>query len=204
MDQPLVSAGQADHVSYLLSDEAVGSGAVPASFDDVEESAYYADAVRWAVNSGVTKGTSDRLFSPDDGCTRGQAVTFLWRAAGSPEPKSAADPFSDVKTDEYYYKAVLWAVENGITKGTSATEFSPDELCTRSQIVTFLHRYEKSPAHPDGTNPFRDVRAGDYFFDAVLWAVGEGITKGTSETEFSPDDVCTRGQIVTFLFRDKT
>ncbi|MBQ6676434.1 MAG: S-layer homology domain-containing protein [Clostridia bacterium] len=204
MDQPLVSAGQADHVTYILSDEAVGSGAVPASFDDVEDGAYYANAVKWAVNCGVTKGTTDRLFSPDAGCTRGQAVTFLWRASGSPEPKSSDGPFSDVISAEYYYKAVLWAVENGITKGTSGTEFSPDDLCTRGQIVTFLYRYEKSPTPSSGTNPFGDVKSGDYFFDAVLWAVKEGITKGTSETEFSPGDTCTRGQIVTFLFRDKT
>ena len=156
------------------------------------------------MNCGVTKGTTDRLFSPDAGCTRGQAVTFLWRASGSPEPKSADDPFSDVISAEYYYKAVLWAVENGITKGTSGTEFSPDDLCTRGQIVTFLYRYEKSPTPSSGTNPFGDVKSGDYFFDAVLWAVKEGITKGTSETEFSPGDTCTRGQIVTFLFRDKT
>ncbi len=203
MDQPLSSAGHSDHVTYLLSDEPIGSGTTSASFDDVESGAYYANAVKWAVLNGVTKGTSERLFSPDEGCTRGQAVTFLWRAAGSDEPKSANNPFSDVKTDDYYYKAVLWAVENGITKGTSETEFSPDEFCTRGQIVTFLYRYEKSPAL-SGTNPFRDVRTDDYFFDAVLWAVKEGITKGTSETEFSPDDVCTRGHIVTFLFRYKT
>ena len=204
MDQPLVSAGQADHVTYILSDETIGAGTVTVSFDDVEESAYYADAVRWAVNYGVTKGTSDRLFSPDAGCTRGQAVTFLWRAAGSPEPKSANGPFADVSADSYFYKAVLWAVEKGITNGTSKTEFSPGKLCTRSQIVTFLYRFEKSPALSPGTNPFRDVKSGDYFFDAVLWAVKEGITNGTSKTEFSPNATCTRGQIVTFLYRNAT
>ena len=170
------------------------------SFDDVAEDTYYFDAVEWAVENGITTGTSDTTFSPDMTCTRAQAVTFLWRAAGSPEPKSNVMPFEDVAAEAYYYKAVLWAVENGITKGTSDTTFSPDADCTRAQIVTFLWRAQKSPA-AIGVNPFTDVAADAYYVDAVLWAVEEKVTKGTSETTFSPDADCTRAQIVTFLYR---
>ena len=127
-------------------------------------------------------------------------MTFLWRAAGSPAAKSSAMPFTDVKSGSYYYDAVLWAVENGITKGTSATTFSPDQNCSRAQIVTFLWRSEKSPAA--GTvNPFTDVKSDAYYADAVLWAVKEDVTKGTTATTFSPDDNCTRAQIVTFIWR---
>lgn len=204
MDQPLITAGKSDHVSYLLSDDAVGSGSSGVSFDDVPAGAYYENAVKWAVARGVTKGTAENLFSPDDGCTRGQAVTFLWRAAGSPEPKSNDNPFSDVRSGDYFFKPVLWAVENGVTLGTSKTEFSPEDTCTRGQIVTFLYRSEGSPSPGTATNPFRDVKSDDYFRDAVLWAVGKGITQGTSKTEFSPGDTCTRGQIVTFLYRNAT
>ena len=170
------------------------------SFDDVAEDTYYFDAVEWAVENGITTGTSDTTFSPDLTCTRAQAVTFLWRAAGSPEPKSNVMPFEDVAAEAYYYKAVLWAVENGITKGTSATTFSPDADCTRAQIVTFLWRAQKSPAAV-GVNPFTDVAADAYYVDAVLWAVEEKVTNGTSATTFSPDADCTRAQIVTFLYR---
>ncbi len=170
------------------------------SFDDVAENAYYFDAVEWAVKNGITTGTSDTTFSPDMTCTRAQAVTFLWRATGSPEPKSNVMPFEDVAAEAYYYKAVLWAVENGITNGTSATTFSPDAECTRAQIVTFLWRSQKSPAIT-AVNPFADVAADAYYFDAVLWAVDEKITNGTSSTTFSPDTDCTRAQIVTFLYR---
>ena len=170
------------------------------TFDDVAEDTYYFDAVEWAVKEGITTGTSDTTFSPDMTCTRAQAVTFLWRAAGSPEPKSNVMPFEDVAAEAYYYKAVLWAVENGITKGTSATTFSPDADCTRAQIVTFLWRAQKSPA-AIGVNPFTDVAADAYYVDAVLWAVEEKVTNGTSATTFSPDADCTRAQIVTFLYR---
>ena len=169
-------------------------------FVDVATGSYYEDAVDWAVESGITKGTDDTHFSPDGICTRAQAVTFLWRAAGSPAAKSAVMPFADVKAGSYYYDAVLWAVENGITKGTSETMFSPDATCSRAQIVTFLWRSQKSPAA--GTaNPFTDVKASAYYADAVLWAVKEDITKGTTNTTFSPDADCTRAQIVTFLWR---
>ena len=169
-------------------------------FVDVPEGSYYEEAVNWAVEKGITTGTDATHFSPDGICTRAQAVTFLWRAAGSPAAKSAVMPFADVKVGSYYYDAVLWAVENGITKGTSDTMFSPDATCSRAQIVTFLWRSQKSPAA--GTaNPFTDVKASAYYADAVLWAVKEGITKGTTNTTFSPDANCTRAQIVTFIWR---
>ena len=170
------------------------------SFTDVADKAYYRDAVEWAVDNGITKGTTATTFSPNATCTRAQAVTFLWRAAGSPEPETRTMPFTDIPVGSYYYDAVLWAVENGITKGTSDTTFSPNMTCTRAQIVAFLWRSEKSPAA--GTaNPFADVKSTAYYADAVLWAVKENITKGTTNTTFSPDADCTRAQIVTFLYR---
>ena len=171
-------------------------------FVDVPEGSYYEEAVNWAVEKGITTGTDATHFSPDGICTRAQAVTFLWRAAGSPAAKSAVMPFADVKVGSYYYDAVLWAVENGITKGTSETMFSPDATCSRAQIVTFLWRSQKSPAA--GTaNPFTDVKASAYYADAVLWAVKEDVTEGTTNTTFSPDADCTRAQIVTFIWRCK-
>ena len=170
------------------------------SFTDVADKAYYRDAVAWAVENGITKGTTATTFSPNATCTRAQAVTFLWRAAGSPKPETRTMPFTDVPVGSYYYDAVLWAVENGITKGTSDTTFSPNMTCSRAQIVAFLWRSEKSPAA--GTaNPFADVKSTAYYADAVLWAVKENITKGTTNTTFSPDADCTRAQIVTFLYR---
>ena len=171
-------------------------------FVDVTTGSYYEDAVDWAVENGITKGTDDTHFSPDGICTRAQAVTFLWRTAGSPKPETRAMPFTDVPVGSYYYDAVLWAVENGITKGTSDTTFSPNMTCSRAQIVAFLWRSEKSPAA--GTaNPFADVKSTAYYAGAVLWAVREDITKGTTSTTFSPDADCTRAQIVTFLWRCK-
>jgi len=171
-------------------------------FVDVATGSYYEDAVDWAVGNGITQGTDDTHFSPDGICTRAQAVTFLWRAAGSPKPETRTMPFTDVPAGSYYYDAVLWAVENDITKGTSDTTFSPNMTCTRAQIVAFLWRSEKSPAA--GTaNPFADVKSAAYYADAVLWAVKENITKGTTNTTFSPDADCTRAQIVTFLWRCK-
>ena len=171
-------------------------------FVDVATGSYYEDAVDWAVENGITQGTDDTHFSPDGICTRAQAVTFLWRAAGSAESETRAMPFTDVPVGSYYYDAVLWAVENGITKGTSDTTFSPNMTCTRAQIVAFLWRSEKSPAA--GTaNPFADVKSTAYYAVAVLWAVKENITKGTTNTTFSPDADCTRAQIVTFLWRCK-
>ena len=171
-------------------------------FVDVATGSYYEDAVDWAVGNGITQGTDATHFSPDGICTRAQAVTFLWRAAGSPKPETRTMPFTDVPAGSYYYDAVLWAVENDITKGTSDTTFSPNMTCTRAQIVAFLWRSEKSPAA--GTaNPFADVKSTAYYADAVLWAVKENITRGTTNTTFSPDADCTRLQIVTFLWRCK-
>ena len=171
-------------------------------FVDVATGSYYEDAVDWAVENGITKGTDDTHFSPDGICTRAQAVTFLWRTAGSPEPETRTMPFTDVPVGSYYYDAVLWAVENGITEGTSNTTFSPNMTCSRAQIVAFLWRSEKSPA-AGSRNPFADVKSTAYYADAVLWAVENDITKGTTNTTFSPDADCTRAQIVTFLWRCK-
>lgn len=167
-------------------------------FADVATDAYYYDAVKWAVEKGITNGVSETLFGPDQACTRAQIVTFLWRAAGSPEPKSGSS-FADVAADAYYAKAVAWAVENGITKGTSETTFHPDETCTRAQGVTFLYRaLGKLAAAQAG---FTDVAADSYYADAVNWAAENGVTNGISETLFGPDGNCTRAQIVTFLYR---
>ena len=171
-------------------------------FKDVPANAYYYEAVKWAQEKGITGGIGNGLFGPNDPCTRGQIVTFLWRAAGSPEPETRAMPFTDIPVGSYYYDAVLWAVENDITKGTNDTTFSPNMTCTRAQIVAFLWRSEKSPAA--GTaNPFADVKSTAYYADAVLWAAKEDITKGTTNTTFSPGADCTRAQIVTFLWRCK-
>ena len=171
-------------------------------FIDVPSDSYFYEVVMWAVENGVTTGISASRFDPDAICTRAQAVTFLWRAAGSPKPETRTMPFTDVPVGSYYYDAVLWAVENGITEGTSDTRFSPNATCSRAQIVAFLWRSEKSPA-ASSRNPFADVKSSAYYADAVLWAVKEDITKGTTNTTFSPDADCTRAQIVTFLWRCK-
>ena len=173
-------------------------------FVDVKQGAFYCDAVLWAVNHDpqITKGTDATHFSPNATCTRGQVVTFLWRAAGCPAPLGSKNPFADVAESAFYYKAVLWAVEKGITKGTSETTFSPNAGCTRGQVVTFLHRYESQPEPKLVVIPFTDVPQNAYYYDAVRWAVGAKVTKGTDETHFSPNAICTRGQIVTFLYRD--
>ena len=182
---------------------AVGSGTLENPFVDVEEGKFYYDPVLWAVDHEpqITKGTDATHFSPDATCTRGQVVTFLWRAMGCPEPTKNDNPFTDVKPGAFYYQAVLWAVENKITNGTSATTFSPDDGCTRGQVVTFLWRTERTPTPGSSENPFVDVTGG-FYYNAVLWAVEKNITKGTDATHFSPDKTCTRGQIVTFLYRD--
>ena len=171
------------------------------NFTDVPAGAYYADAVKWAVAEGITSGTSPTTFSPNNGCTRAQMVTFLWRAAGCPEPESDYGPFRDVPKDAYYRKAVLWAAGEGITSGTSPTTFSPNATVTRAQTVTFLWRWEGEP-EADQRSGFRDVPAGQYYSQAVSWAVEAGITNGTGTTTFSPGQTCTRAQIVTFLWRD--
>ena len=199
------AAGQSGQRVHTCSDCAYEqTETIPATgrFVDVPAGSYYEEAVIWAAGEGIANGTDQTHFSPDAFCTRAQAVTFLWRAAGSPAPKSTAMPFADVSSNRYYYNAVLWAVENGITKGTSSTAFSPDLDCSRAQMVTLLWRAEGSPA-AGGSNPFTDVATGVYYTDAVLWAAENGIVKGTSSTTFSPNAGCTRGQIVTFLWRWK-
>ena len=168
-------------------------------FYDVPNDAYFYEAVKWAVKNGITNGVGDNLFAPGQPCTRSQIVTFLWRAAGSPEPKSTAAGMTDVVPGSYYAKAVAWAVENGITTGTAEGTFSPNATCTRAQAVTFLARAQNAKA--TGKTAFSDVPADSYFADAVAWAQANGVTTGTSETTFSPDSDCTRAQIVTFLYR---
>ena len=180
-----------------------GSTTEPADetpFTDVSADSPYADAILWAAKNGVTQGKTATTFGPSDPCTRGQIVTFLWRAAGSPAAKGTATVPADVAPGSYCYDAVAWALENGITKGTTATTFSPEDPCTRGQAVTFLFRAQDGSASGAAT-AFTDVAAGSYCADAVAWAVESGVTKGTTATTFSPEDPCTRGQIVTFLFR---
>ncbi len=177
---------------------AKGAEAVP-EFDDVKPGAFYFDAVQWAVKNGITNGTGKSTFSPNTVCSRYQIVMFLWRAAGQPEAKAAVS-FADVKPGDIFYEAVQWAVERGITKGTSSTSFSPFAPCTRGQIVTFLYRSAGSPTI-SGACDFSDVSAGSFCHDAVIWASSEGITKGTSAGRFSPNEGCTRAQVVTFLYR---
>ena len=172
--------------------------AVSTGFADVPANAFFADAVKWAVDKGVTNGLTDTMFGPYEPCTRGQIITFLWRAAGSPEPKTAVS-FTDVPAGSYYAKAVAWAIENGITNGMTETMFAPDATCTRGQGVTFLYRALKGSA--GATSSFVDVPTNAFYADAVGWAVSGKVTDGTSNTTFSPDDNCTRGQIVTFLYR---
>ena len=170
-------------------------------FSDVSTTQYYATPVLWAVDRGVTKGTSETTFGPEETCTRAQIVTFLWRNAGKPTPKKQTNPFLDVAPSDYFYQAVLWASEQRITQGISRHSFGPEEGCTRGQVVTFLWRAGAMPQAPEGPNPFTDVREGQFWYDAVLWAVDSGITMGISETAFGPEETCTRGQIVTFLHR---
>lgn len=170
----------------------------PTSFVDVPANAYFADAVKWAVDKGITNGLPDTMFGPYESCTRAQIVTFLWRAAGSPEPK-AMSSFTDVPASAYYAKAVEWAVENGITNGMTETTFAPDATCTRGQSVTFLHRALKGTA--SGSANFTDVKSDAFYADAINWAVANNVTNGTSNTMFGPYASCTRAQIVTFLYR---
>jgi hypothetical protein len=170
-------------------------------FTDVTPQEFWYDPVLWAVENNVTNGTTTTTFSPTDSCERAQVVTFLWRAEGCPEPTTTVNPFVDVKSDAYYYKAVLWAVENGITNGTGSNTFSPYDVCDRAQAVTFLWRAKGSPEPATATNPFTDVKTGQFYTKAVLWAVENGVTNGTGNNSFSPSETCSRGQIVTFLYR---
>ena len=178
--------------------EAIGPW--PNPFVDVTQERYYYTPVRWAADAGVTAGVDSTHFAPASTCTRGQVVTFLWRAYGCPAPQSAQCPFEDVSPQRYYYQAVLWAAEQGITDG-DATHFAPDRTVTRGQLVTFLWRAEGCPAGV-GTNPFADVERGRFYYDAVLWAAKAGITTGVDATHFRPNQSCTRGQVATFLYRE--
>ncbi len=170
-------------------------------FIDVDEEDYYYESVMWAVQEGITTGTTPITFSPNDPCQRAQALTFLWRAMGSPEPEGSENPFVDVKESDFFYKAVLWAVENGITNGVSATEFAPYAVCNRAHVVTFLHRTLGMPDAGSDVNPFTDVREGDFYYEAVLWAVENGVTNGVTADTFAPADDCLRAHVVTFLYR---
>lgn len=172
-------------------------------FSDIREEQYYYEAVLWAVSKGITTGTSSSTFSPGVSCTRAQMVTFLWRAAGMPEPSVTENPFEDVSEKAYYYEAVLWAVEKNITKGMTATTFEPDSTLTRGQTATFLYRAQTDPKKPEIANPFKDVSSSAYYYEAVLWAYSNGVTNGVSADSFAPGSDCTRGQIVTFLWRSE-
>ena len=156
--------------------------------------------MQWAVSKGITNGLTDTVFAPHQACTRAQAVTFLWRSMGAPAPASADNNFADVAENAYYRDAVLWAVENGLTNGTTANAFSPNQTVTRAQFMTFLWRLNDSHAATQNA-AFTDVPVNAYYSSAVQWAVSEGITNGTTATTFSPNAPCTRGQIVTFLWR---
>ena len=170
-------------------------------FADVKGTDYFYVPVLWAAEQGITTGVSATSFAPEEECTRAQIVTFLWRYNGMPEPKTAKSPFTDVKKSDYFYKAVLWAVEQGITTGTSKTAFSPEDTCTRAQAATFLYRSHGNFENIELSSPFVDIKKGEYYYNPVLWAVKNEITNGTSNTTFSPEDNCTRAQIVTFLYR---
>lgn len=178
----------------------IGGNTGSFSFHDVSRLDYFYDAVKWAAENGIASGTGRYTFSPNAVCTRAQTVTFLWRAAGSPLPRYRVCPFTDVQPSDYYYNAVLWAVEQGITTGLNATTFGPDVTVTRGQVATFLYR-AASAAKPSTFNPFTDVKTTAYNYNAILWAYDNRITTGTSDTTFSPDAYCTRAQIVTFLYR---
>ena len=205
-------AGKTVYIPFTVygtkNEEASGTMAITIAqtmnFIDVKASDFFYEPVKWAVNNKITNGTSNTTFSPYKNCNRAEIVTFLWRAAGSPEPTVTRNPFTDVNSvrDASYYKAILWASQKGITAGTNATTFSPYQECTRSQIVTFLYRYAGKPSG-NYSNPFKDVSSVNEasYYNAILWAVGKGITQGTSTTTFSPYASCTRGEAVTFLYR---
>ena len=188
------------HVVDSTATETTGDPAADTIFTDIPAGAYYVDAVNWAVKTGVTGGTGANTFSPDEACTRAQVITFLYRAAGSPDISAYENPFTDVKEGDYYYAAAIWAAANGIAGGTSTTTFAPGATCTRSQVVTFLYRAAGSPTSQI-TNAFTDVAATDYFASAVAWAASNNITGGTGANTFSPNAACSRAQVVTFLFR---
>ena len=170
-------------------------------FTDVPVGEFYYEPVLWAINKGITTGATPTTFNPNGKCQRAQVVTFLWRAAGSPDPTTTENPFTDVKETDFFYKAVLWAVENEITNGLTKTTFGPYALCNRAQVVTFLWRSQEKPAPTSTEHPFTDVVEGEFYYEAMLWAVEKGITKGLTTTTFGPMANCNRAQVVTFLYR---
>jgi hypothetical protein len=188
------------HITKNVSSD-TGTDSTGISFTDVPANAYYTEPVAWAVKQKITEGTSASTFSPSRNCIRAQVITFLWRAAGEPEPTTTKNPFVDVNETAYYYKAVLWARENGITDGTSANRFSPDGTCTRAEVITFLYRFAGKPAVSGEVSSFTDVGSGKFYTDAVAWAVEQKISDGTSSTTFSPSKICTRAEVVTLLYR---
>ena len=198
-----VSTSYSDQVKKQSEEfEAKKRGELPEDeldFRDVYEDDYFFDAVQWAAENGITGGVGNDRFGPSLDCSRGQTMTFLWRASGEPEPDPISTDLTDVAADSYYYEAVLWAMQEGVTTGAGAGRFAPDATVTRGQFVTFLYRL--AGASSDGVHPFADVPAGSYYEKAIAWAFAEGITRGTSGTTFSPDAPCTRAQIITFLYR---
>ena len=187
--------------SELAATESESSTQQENPFEDVGTLAYYYEPVLWAYYSGVTTGTTATTFSPHDDCTRAQVVTFLWRAMGQPEPELEGCAFADIDTGAYYYDAVLWAVEQGVTTGTTESTFDPERTCTRGEVVTFLWRSQGEPEPQSSILSFSDVEDGTYYSDAVLWAVEEGITNGYGDGTFRPNRTCNRAEIVTFLYR---
>ena len=169
-------------------------------FTDVLRGKFYSDALVWAVENGVTAGTTANTFSPNRTCTREQVMTVLWKAMGSPEPSLEENPFTDVPAEKYYCKPILWACQKGVTSGVSPTVFGVGMGCTRAQVVTFLYAAAGKPELTDLENPFEDVQETDYYYEAVLWAYQNGITSGITATTFGPKKTCTRAQIVTFLY----
>ena len=200
LENPLATISEVAAAADAL-ELALEQAVIELPFIDVAENAYYYNAVAWAVRNGITSGTSATTFGPDDKCTRAQVVTFLWRAAGSPEPQSTANPFVDVSSSDWFYKSVLWAKENGITSGMDASHFGPNESCTRAQVVTFLYSDFGKPDVSGIDNPFSDVAADAWYAAPVLWAVENGITSGIGGGLFGVDNACTRAQIVTFLYK---
>jgi len=193
---PLISFG-GNHASPQTTPTEVPGN--PMTFEDVADSDYYYDAVRWAVEHGITEGTSNTTFAPKDYCSRGQVITFLWKAMGSPEPRNSTSPFEDVSDDAYYTKAVLWAAEQKIASGSSDTTFSPNAPCSRAQVMTFLWKLKGQPAAA-GNISFPDVTQSDYFYTPVMWAAEQKITTGLIDSRFGPNDQCNRAQVVTFLW----
>ena len=171
------------------------------NFSDVPVGSFFFDPVKWAVDEGITTGTTPTTFDPNGNCMRAVVVTFLWRAAGEPEPTSDNNPFVDAKETDFFYKAVLWAVEQGVTNGMDATHFGPTALCNRAQVVTFLYRAMGNPVVNSTEHPFTDVSEGQFYFNAMLWAVENSITNGLTATTFGPTATCNRAQVVTFLYR---